>query len=168
MPCWQLVQESATGQILHGLTRRLGHQPPWLAYAEEKKGFKTPAKYYKVEKRLDEATPRRSDSDKTLVGSSSSGPTPTEKPFEAEVDVEDPNVVTFDDYDAETDPLRFSSAKKVFISLQIGVFTGVVYLGAALYAPGLPLIEGEFGVGHLAALLPLSLFVLGCTFLSLR
>ena len=51
--------------------------------------------------------------------------------------------------------------KKCFVTFQICLLTTSVYIGSAIYTAGLQGIVQQFGVSEVAALLGLTLFVLG-------
>ena len=64
----------------------------------------------------------------------------------------------------EKDPLNprnWSKAKKFFVTFQICLLTTSVYIGSAIYTAGVVDIVEQFHVSEVAALLGLTLFVLG-------
>ncbi|TFB00124.1 Caffeine resistance protein 5 [Trichoderma ghanense] len=63
--------------------------------------------------------------------------------------------------DDADNPQNWSSKKKVFVVLQIYLYTLAVYIGSAIITPSQPFIEAKFGVGPEVASLGLSLYVLG-------
>lgn len=63
--------------------------------------------------------------------------------------------------DDEENPQNWSSKKKVFVVLQIYLYTLAVYIGSAIITPSQPHIEAQFGVKPEVASLGLSLYVLG-------
>ncbi|OJJ45975.1 hypothetical protein ASPZODRAFT_152227 [Penicilliopsis zonata CBS 506.65] len=58
-------------------------------------------------------------------------------------------------------PQNWSVGKKLFVSTLIWVLTFSVYIGSAIYSPGIPGVAEEFGVSNVASTLGLTLFVLG-------
>ena len=58
-------------------------------------------------------------------------------------------------------PRNWSTAKKVFVTFQICFLTTSVYIGSAIYTAGIQGVMRQFGVSEVAALLGLTLFVLG-------
>lgn len=59
------------------------------------------------------------------------------------------------------DPQNWSTGKKFFVSCQIWLLTFAVYIGSAIYAPGIVGVTEQFGVSRVAATLGLTLFVFG-------
>ncbi|EKM57364.1 uncharacterized protein PHACADRAFT_93065 [Phanerochaete carnosa HHB-10118-sp] len=59
------------------------------------------------------------------------------------------------------DPQNWSIVKKSFITFQICLLTFSVYIGSAIYSPGIGGISDQFGVSSVAATLGLTLFVVG-------
>lgn len=58
-------------------------------------------------------------------------------------------------------PGNWSLAKRVFVTFQIGWLTFAIYIGSALYAPGIQDISQKFGISTVAASLGITMFVLG-------
>ncbi|GAA5913618.1 hypothetical protein JCM6882_001704 [Rhodosporidiobolus microsporus] len=58
-------------------------------------------------------------------------------------------------------PMNWSMAKKSFVAFQIALYTFSIYVAAAIYTPGIPMISEEFDVSLVVATLGLSLFVFG-------
>ncbi|KAM0453098.1 hypothetical protein ACHAPV_009213 [Trichoderma viride] len=65
---------------------------------------------------------------------------------------------TTDDHE---NPQNWSSRKKLFVVLQIYLYTLAVYIGSAIITPSQPFIEARFGVSPEVASMGLSLYVLG-------
>ncbi|KAL7931402.1 major facilitator superfamily domain-containing protein [Trichoderma chlorosporum] len=63
--------------------------------------------------------------------------------------------------DDEENPQNWSSKKKLFVVVQIYLYTLAVYIGSAIITPSQPFIEAQFGVKPEVASLGLSLYVLG-------
>ncbi|KAJ5769245.1 hypothetical protein N7520_003804 [Penicillium odoratum] len=63
--------------------------------------------------------------------------------------------------DDPENPQNWSIKKKVFVSTLIWLLTFSIYIGSAIYTPGIPGIEEQFGVSSVAGLLGLTLFVIG-------
>lgn len=51
--------------------------------------------------------------------------------------------------------------KKFLVSCEIWLLTFAIYIGSAIYTPGIPGVSEQFGVSNVAAVLGLTLFVLG-------
>ncbi|KAJ5357975.1 hypothetical protein N7541_005133 [Penicillium brevicompactum] len=58
-------------------------------------------------------------------------------------------------------PQNWSIKKKTFVSSQIWLLTFAIYIGSAIYTPGIPGVSEEFGVSRVAATMGLTLFVVG-------
>jgi DHA1 family multidrug resistance protein-like MFS transporter len=68
------------------------------------------------------------------------------------------------DWDGPTDPQNprnWSRAKKFFVTFEICFLTFSVYIGSAIYTPGLLDVVQVFGVSQVAATLGLTLYVAG-------
>ncbi|KAK9474971.1 major facilitator superfamily domain-containing protein [Dipodascopsis tothii] len=68
-------------------------------------------------------------------------------------------VVDWDGPDDPLNPYNWSFGKRAFIIFQICYLTTSVYIGSAIYTPGITEMRTEFGVGVAPAVLALSLFV---------
>ncbi|KAI4130878.1 MAG: hypothetical protein LQ341_006419 [Variospora aurantia] len=62
--------------------------------------------------------------------------------------------------DDPANPQNWSRAKRNFVALQICLYTFAVYSGSAIYTSSIPDVMEIFHVGHIAASLPLALYVL--------
>lgn len=58
-------------------------------------------------------------------------------------------------------PQNWSIKKKLAVSSLIWLLTFAIYVGSAIYTPGIPGVSEQFGVSRVAATLGLTLFVLG-------
>lgn len=58
-------------------------------------------------------------------------------------------------------PQNWSTTKKLLVSSQIWMLTFAIYIGSAIYTPGIEGVSEQFGVSRVAATLGLTLFVLG-------
>ncbi|CAN3370547.1 multidrug resistance protein 1 [Diutina catenulata] len=70
-------------------------------------------------------------------------------------------IVTWDGDDDPENPQNWPIAQKSFFIILIALLTMSVYMGSAIYTPGVDQIQEEFGVGAVVATLPLALFVIG-------
>ncbi|RAK75310.1 MFS general substrate transporter, partial [Aspergillus fijiensis CBS 313.89] len=57
-------------------------------------------------------------------------------------------------------PQNWSLGKKLLVSSLTWLLTFAIYIGSAIYSPGIPGVAGEFGVSTVASTLGLTLFVL--------
>ncbi|TKY85939.1 hypothetical protein EX895_004764 [Sporisorium graminicola] len=96
---------------------------------------------------------------------SSSGHTGEEKNFETAPDsLEDDTDPYLIDWNGESDPdnpLNWSKGRKAFVTAMLCLLTFSVYMGSAIYTPGVELFASYFGIGTVPATLGLTLFVLG-------
>ncbi|RMZ39521.1 caffeine resistance protein 5 [Aspergillus flavus] len=69
-------------------------------------------------------------------------------------------IVSWRTVDSEN-PQNWSFAKKLLVSSLVWVLTFAIYIGSAIYSPGIPGAAKQFGVSNVAAILGLTLFVLG-------
>ncbi|KAK9341808.1 hypothetical protein V1522DRAFT_418072 [Lipomyces starkeyi] len=61
--------------------------------------------------------------------------------------------------DDPENPRNWSDRKKLFVLAEICILTFSVYIGSAMYTPGVEQIMEEFHVGSVVALLPLAVYV---------
>ncbi|GIK07614.1 hypothetical protein Aspvir_003280 [Aspergillus viridinutans] len=74
---------------------------------------------------------------------------------------EDANVIDWCDKNDSENPQNWPLAKKVFVTFEICLLTFSVYIGSAIYTPGILTVVQDFQVSHVAATLGLTLFVAG-------
>ncbi|KAK5080229.1 GTPase-activating protein [Lithohypha guttulata] len=70
-------------------------------------------------------------------------------------------IVDWKDNADPENPQNWSLIKKSAVSSLIWLLTFSIYIGSAIYSPGIPGVSDEFGVSQVAATLGLTLFVLG-------
>ncbi|KAK6463716.1 multidrug resistance [Scheffersomyces coipomensis] len=70
-------------------------------------------------------------------------------------------VVDWEGDDDPENPVNWPFYQKGFFIFEIAFLTTVVYMGSAIYTPGVTQIMADFNVGQTTATLPLSLFVIG-------
>ena len=63
--------------------------------------------------------------------------------------------------DDPENPRNWSTPKKFFVTFEICLLTTSVYIGSAIYTAGLLGVVEQFGVSEVAAVLGLTLFVIG-------
>ncbi|KZT53725.1 MFS general substrate transporter [Calocera cornea HHB12733] len=63
--------------------------------------------------------------------------------------------------DDPANPMNWSTGRKVFVTALICLLTFSVYIGSAIYSPGIPDVSQEFGASSTTAALGLTLFVFG-------
>lgn len=84
-----------------------------------------------------------------------------EKPPHDMNDDKDPYLVDWNGPNDPDNPLNWSFPRKAFVTGLLCLLTFSVYMGSAIYTPGVELIAEYFGVGTVTATLGLTLFVLG-------
>ena len=72
--------------------------------------------------------------------------------------------ITWDTAKDPENPKNWSTFKQSLFCFQVSFLTLAVYLASAIYVPGIEDIQEAFNVGHVAATLPLTLFVFGYGF----
>jgi len=73
----------------------------------------------------------------------------------------DHHVVDWDGPDDPQNPRNWSRAKRFFVTFEICFLTFSVYIGSAIYTPGLMSVMADFGVAQVPATLGLTLYVAG-------
>ncbi|EIN09356.1 MFS general substrate transporter [Punctularia strigosozonata HHB-11173 SS5] len=58
-------------------------------------------------------------------------------------------------------PMNWSFSKKCFVTFDICFITFSIYIGSAIYSPGIPYVAQDFGVSDVAATLGITMFVIG-------
>ncbi|PWY75898.1 synaptic vesicle transporter [Aspergillus eucalypticola CBS 122712] len=72
-----------------------------------------------------------------------------------------PEAISWGGPDDSENPQNWSLTKKMLVTLLICLLTFSIYIGSAIYTPGVPGVARQFGVSNVTALLGLTLFVLG-------
>ncbi|KPI36050.1 Caffeine resistance protein 5 [Cyphellophora attinorum] len=160
---WEIIRESAVGQSLQFLGVRGS-----LCHPEEKSGFTLPSTWDKPQQdnsagsgAPDQAHADTSDSVSNTGGTGTpndiekadgSRPTPA-----AQV----PLLVTWFNESDQANPQNWSLGKKLFISIQLCLYTFTVYLGSSLYVAAETDVERIYNVSPAASSLGLALYVLG-------
>ncbi|EDO19653.1 hypothetical protein Kpol_1018p195 [Vanderwaltozyma polyspora DSM 70294] len=85
----------------------------------------------------------------------------TEENTDNETINKDPFLVDWNGDDDPEHPYNWSTPKKTIMILQVMLLTAVTYMGSSIYTPGQEAVQKEFHVGHVAATLNLSIYVLG-------
>ena len=73
----------------------------------------------------------------------------------------DPYLIDWNGDSDPDNPLNWSMARKAFVTGLLCLLTFSVYMGSAIYTPGVELFAEYFGIGTVPATLGLTLFVLG-------
>ncbi|KAK6439678.1 GTPase-activating protein [Oleoguttula sp. CCFEE 5521] len=136
-----LIRDTAFGQLVRLLTRKRIFQ-----YDEERTDVPSPYDSANVIEK-NEYPSRAPDSDSTDL------PELEKHANENLVDWYGPN-------DPEN-PMNWSTAKKFLVTAEICLLTVSIYSGSSIYAPAVESVSETFGVSTVAAILGLTLFVLG-------
>ncbi|KAK5707800.1 hypothetical protein LTR97_000338 [Elasticomyces elasticus] len=163
-----ILRESAVGQLLRLVNRQ------WLPYPDERPEFQRPDYDDPVdqEKPADHISPTgldhqpkpRTEEEEQDVEAFQLAKTATaERTISrtlAPVRTSD-GIILVDWYGSE-DPHNWSSAKKLFVSFEICMYSFAVYFGSSVYTSSIDGIMERSGVGVVAASLGFALYVLAC------
>lgn len=83
------------------------------------------------------------------------------KVSQKETVTEDNNIVDWYGPDDPECPRNWSFFKRCFVTANICLLTFSIYIGSAIYSPGIGLLAQQFGVSDVAATLGLTLFIVG-------
>ncbi|SNX82189.1 probable FLR1 - Putative H+ antiporter involved in multidrug resistance [Melanopsichium pennsylvanicum] len=106
-------------------------------------------------------TPQRVQSNLDSSTSQQQGEKPVESPPQSSEDESDPYLVDWNGPDDPDNPQNWSMPRKAFVNGLLCLLTFSVYMGSAIYTPGVELFSKYFGIGVVPATLGLTLFVLG-------
>ncbi|PYH63521.1 MFS transporter [Aspergillus vadensis CBS 113365] len=165
----ETIRDSAFGKLV-----RIFSGKRWLRYPEENDtGMWT--EYLKTEKQVKDEEAAASESDQENLGlytvlsqasraSRRLSTTSTARHDGAEGAHPNPNaslVIDWSGPDDPENPQNWTTFKKLAVSSLIWLLTFAIYIGSAIYTPGIPGVCEQFGVSSVAATLGLTLFVLG-------
>ncbi|OJJ72050.1 hypothetical protein ASPBRDRAFT_178061 [Aspergillus brasiliensis CBS 101740] len=165
----ETIRDSAFGKLV-----RIFSGKRWLRYPEENDtGMWT--EYLKTEKQVKDEEAAASESDQenlglyTVLSQASRASRRLSSALTARHDGGEgahPNpdaslVIDWSGPDDPENPQNWSTFKKLFVSSLIWLLTFAIYIGSAIYTPGIPGVCEQFGVSRVAATLGLTLFVLG-------
>jgi MFS transporter, DHA1 family, multidrug resistance protein len=160
---WEIIRESAVGKSL----RLLGIRGS-LCYPEEEPGFTVPPTWSKPQQNKNESSDvpgeALADTSDSAANTGGSGtPNDIEKGDEPHPTpaAQVPILVTWFSESDQANPQNWSSGKKLFISIQLCLYTFTVYLGSSLYVAAETDIERIYHVSPVASSLGLALYVLG-------
>ena len=147
------IRDSFFGRLLYHVS---GHKI--LGYKEEKPDYVIPEKYLNGGK--NECLDQEIQSSLTLEGNEAKT-TKTKLCDEAESSEKAPIIVDFDGPDDPENPYNWTIYKKVLFILGIGVMTNSVYMGSAIYTPGIEQMMADLDITRVKATLPMAMFVIG-------
>lgn len=149
---YRFLRDSFFGRTFYHL---LGHKV--LRHKEELPDYVIPDKYLAEPKELDhDSLNGAKDKDEPSV----EGGLPSDS---SAATLEDSKqiIVTWDGDDDPENPQNWPMYQKAFFISQVAFLTTSVYMGSAIYTPGIDDIMERFKVGQVVATLPLTLFVFG-------
>ncbi|OJD37767.1 multidrug resistance protein [Diplodia corticola] len=171
-----LIQESIFGQTARLLTRGKFLQYPeerdpslWKRYIDPGRSGGQALQAASLSSRRapngesDEESKRSVDVEKEGIDSDTTSPDGRNQAG-ADADAEngkDTLLVTWYGPDDPANPQNWSVGKKFFVTFEICLLTFSIYIGSAIYTPGIQDVMQKFGVSQVAATLGLTLFVAG-------
>ncbi|KAI5475408.1 MFS transporter, DHA1 family, multidrug resistance protein [Pseudohyphozyma bogoriensis] len=157
-----ILRDSTFGQLTNWASK--GRIFP---YPEERPGYNAPSKYIHGPGSPPASDSRGSQDDSTMVeqeGVIQQGSKDVEKGEKQKEENKEaekyPWLVEWDGPDDPDNPRNWSTRKKNFVAVLIGLLTFSVYIGSAIYTPSIPSLEEYFGVSQTVGTLGLTLFVL--------
>ncbi|KAI5968164.1 uncharacterized protein KGF55_000011 [Candida pseudojiufengensis] len=170
----EFLLDSFMGRTIYHLSgRRL------FLHEEEKPGYVIPEKYLLTSKTANDTNEKTTrdvenpnedienpTSDNTLSKTKSNNSSDTTVASDSNEAVKEKDekdgyiIVTFEEND-KTNPYNWPFYWKAIMAFQIAFMTTSVYMGSAIYTPGILDIMNKFEIGQIVATLPLTLFVVG-------
>ena len=148
----RFVRDSFFGRLLYHAS---GHKI--LRYKEEKPDYVIPEKY--LNGRSLEFLDQEVQSSLTL-GNEVTGAKICEGKPEAKAE-DAPIIVDYDGPNDPDNPYNWPIYKKILFILGIGIMTDSVYMGSAIYTPGIEYMMADLDITRVKATLPLAMFVIG-------
>lgn len=146
---YRCLRDSFFGRLTYHISGK-----KWFQHPEEQKGYIIPEKYLEKEKTFDRIYQREVNDNDESSGessvSSTSATIATEK-----------IIVTWDSDDDPENPYNWPIFQKVFLITLIAFLTTSVYMGAAIFTPGIDHLMEDFNITRVQATLPLTMFVIG-------
>ncbi|KAK6458403.1 major facilitator superfamily domain-containing protein [Scheffersomyces xylosifermentans] len=149
---YKFVRDSFLGRIVYHLSKH-----KYFSHKEEKSDYVIPEKYLEAPKLLEFNKEAIDELDEPSDSSSSSFVSSGTFVIENSEQI----IVTWDSDDDPENPQNWPIYQKVILIIEITFLTTSVYIGSAVYTPGVEEIKESFGIGQVVATLPLTLFVVG-------
>ncbi|EDK40950.2 hypothetical protein PGUG_05048 [Meyerozyma guilliermondii ATCC 6260] len=151
----QFIRDSFWGRIVYHLS---GHK--YFNHREEQPDYEIPTKYLSgSEKNEFTVTQESQESSESSISSSSSSSTIAAID---EVKADDSLIVVdWDGPDDPENPYNWPLLQKVIFAGEIAFLTLSVYMGSAIYTPGIDYLMEDLGITKVKATLPLTMFVIG-------
>ncbi|KAK6463719.1 multidrug resistance [Scheffersomyces coipomensis] len=135
---YRFIRDSFVGRLVYHLSKH-----KYFAHPEEYKDYVVPEKYL-------EEVPVRNSSSESSENSSNNN-----------VDESQQVVVDWEGENDPENPINWPTYQKAFFIFQVSFLTTIVYMGSAIYTPGVTQIMEEFNISQTTATLPLTMFVIG-------
>lgn len=145
---YRFIRDSFFGRVVYHLS---GHQ--FFSHKEESSDYIVPEIYLKG---TEGANFLKEENELNLIVSNS-----LSSQLEQTILAADRIIVDWDGEDDPENPVNWPLYQKAFFIFEIAFLTVSVYMGAALYTPGLEQIMEEFHISQVVATLPLTFFVIG-------
>lgn len=149
----RFIRDSFFGRMVYHAS---GHKI--LGYKEEKPDYVIPEKY--LNGGNSEFLDQEIQSSLTLEGDEAKTTKTKLETVPCKRDVA-PIIVDFDGPDDPDNPYNWALYKKIFFILEIGIMTISVYMGSAIYTPGIEDMMADLNTTRVKATLPLAMFVIG-------
>ena len=172
----QFFKDSFAGQILHRLSGRR-----WFLHNDELPGYIVPEKYLEFSEKQDSeeiaAVPAIEEENASPTSLDAVKKSNDEKDIDEEDEEDEASketiansknlskseyiIVTWDGDDDPENPYNWPLYLKCIMAFQIAFLTVSVYMGSAIYTPGIEDIMQKFNINLTLATLPLTMFVIG-------
>lgn len=140
------IRDSFWGRIIYHLS-----QHKLISYPEEHPDYVIPEKYYGESIQKEEVLVEQQDSASSTPTASTSTLAVNSKRV----------IVDWEGDDDPENPVNWSVTEKCVFVFLVSFLTLSVYIGSAVYTPGVEEIKAQYNVDQTVATLPLSLFVVG-------
>lgn len=147
---YRFLRDSFVGRTIYHLSKH-----KYFSHKEESPDYIVPEKYLPEFKQVPKSESTQGDFNKDKESDLENASNSTIN------DNDDKIIVTWDGDDDPENPLNWPFYQKAFFIFQISFLTTSVYMGSAVYTPGIEELMHDLNVGRVVATLPLTLFVLG-------
>lgn len=151
----QFIRDSFWGRIVYHLS---GHK--YFNHREEQPDYEMPTKYLSGSEKNEFTVTQESQELSELSISSSSSSSTIAAIDEVKAD-DSLIVVDWDGPDDPENPYNWPLLQKVIFAGEIAFLTLSVYMGSAIYTPGIDYLMEDLGITKVKATLPLTMFVIG-------
>ncbi|KAK6463721.1 multidrug resistance [Scheffersomyces coipomensis] len=145
---YRFIRDSFVGRMVYHLT-----QHKFFKHPEEHIDYVIPEKYLPNDLKTREFEKVEGVELETAANSSSSST--------LDQDPDAKIVVGWEGDDDPENPVNWPTYQKAFFTFEIAFLTTAVYMGSAIYTPGITQIMEEFNIDQTKATIPLTMFVIG-------